>query len=61
MYLSVCAKRIKERNAFIVLFWSVEGDKWYDDSPIEKNRFPKTKEVTVHHGGLIIEVLGPNL
>ena len=49
-----------EKNAFGIFFQSVEGDKWYDDSVIDKKRFPKTSEVTVHHGGLIIEILSPS-
>ena len=40
----------------MVCIRSVEGDKWYDGSKIEKPK--KTCDVTVKYGGFIIEDLG---
>ena len=60
MYLNVCAKRIPEQNAFVVIFRSIEGDTWFDGTIIEKHKFPKTGEVTVKYGGLFIEVIDGN-
>ena len=56
IYLSVCAKRIEEKNAYLVNIRSVEGDKWYDGTKIDKPK--KTCDVTVKYGGFIIEDLG---
>ena len=56
IYLSVSAKKVEDRNALIILVRSVEGDKWWNGKKIEKK--PKICEVTVKHGGFVIEDLG---
>ena len=56
IYLSVTAKKVEDRNALIILVRSVEGDKWWNGKKIEKK--PKICEVTVKHGGFVIEDLG---
>lgn len=42
----------------MIFIRSVEGDKWWDGSTIERG--PKTCDVTVKYGGFIIEDLSEN-
>ena len=59
IFLNVCGIRIPGKNAFMIFFQSVEEDSWYDGYKINRSKYPKTREVTVHHGGLVIEILSP--
>jgi hypothetical protein len=58
IYLSVSAVRLEDKNATMIFIRSVEGDKWWDGSTIERG--PKTCDVTVKYGGFIIEDLSEN-
>ena len=44
----------------MIYFRTIEGDKIWDGSKIDKSKYPKTGEVTVKYGGFIIEDLGDN-